>query len=40
VGGKELQVIRESFDYAVNKDWYVKILKEDFIENLTVFKPK
>jgi len=39
VGGKELQVIRESFDYAVNKDWYVKISNEDFYINNNASRP-
>jgi hypothetical protein len=39
VGGKELQVIRESFDYAVNKDWYVKISNEDFYINNNATRP-
>jgi hypothetical protein len=39
VGGKELQVIRESLDYTVNKDWYVKILNENFYINNNVSRP-
>jgi hypothetical protein len=39
VGGKELQVIRESVDYTLNKDWYVKILNEDFYINNNASRP-
>ena len=39
IGGKELQVIRESFDYTLNKDWYVKISNEDFYINNNATRP-
>ena len=39
VGGKELQVIRENFDYTINKEWYVKILNEDFYINNNASRP-